>query len=331
MATTSSIGTSSRNYSTIAAWLAAFTTGGWIGELYNDSEFVLTSGITFNQSTSATDYIILRCASGQSFRDHASVQSNALRYNQSNGVGITCTTNYVTLFTQSCDYVTFDGLQIHVNNYGGYGLSQTGAFTNNVVRNCIFSTGTTYGKPVGTIRNGLFANCIFSHRNSTGHSQLVATAYATSLTFVNCLVVACSDATVPTNGFTTFSGNTITIKNCAVFGCTNFIGGTSNATGSNNCSDATIGFGSSNQASKTFANQFMVTTSASPDWRMKDNAADLYNNAVTDTTNIPAADDIAKTSRPQSSSWDIGPWELVVGGGGGGGSTARRLALLGVG
>ena len=39
MATISSIGTGSRNYSTVGAWLAAFASGGWEGECYNDSAF----------------------------------------------------------------------------------------------------------------------------------------------------------------------------------------------------------------------------------------------------------------------------------------------------
>lgn len=330
MATTSSIGTSSRDYSTIASWLAAFTTGGWIGECYNDSEFVITSGLTFNKSTSATDYLTLRCATGQSFRDHASAQSNALKYNQSNGVGITCVTNYITLFTVSCNYLTLEGLQVQADNYSGHAIHQTASsYTSNVTRNCIFTGGGTYGNPVHSLRCGLFANTMFLKRNTAGISNNVATSYAdASLKFVNCINVNASDATASTYGFSSFGGSPVTVINCAIFGSTNTVDTNGNFTGSNNCSSASIGFGSSNQASKTYANQFVSTTGASPDYRMKDNSADLYNNGVTDTTNIPAADDIVKTSRPQSSSWDIGVWELVVGGG----STVRRsMAALGAG
>jgi hypothetical protein len=78
MATTSTIGTASRNYSTIQAWHDAFSTGGWIGECYNDAEFVEDVTMT-GKTTSATDYIELRTASGQSFRDHANKLTNALR------------------------------------------------------------------------------------------------------------------------------------------------------------------------------------------------------------------------------------------------------------
>jgi hypothetical protein len=125
-------------------------------------------------------------------------------------------------------------------------------------------------------------------------------------------VVRPSDKTAGGSGFTKVGGNSVTVENCAVFGFSNFNSGTvSGLTGSNNCSDQTIGFGSSNQASKTYANQFQNTLDASQDFRLK-TGADCFDTGVTDTTNLPAANDIANTSRPQSTAWDIGCWELIV-------------------
>jgi hypothetical protein len=81
------------DYTTIAAWLAAcpanLVTADqiWQGKLKNQTfnEAVVFSGIT----TDATRYIELTTDTGASFRDNASVRSNALRYNASNGAAIT--------------------------------------------------------------------------------------------------------------------------------------------------------------------------------------------------------------------------------------------------
>ena len=99
--TTHSIGTTGRDYSTLQAWEDAcpanLVTDGniWRGECYNDSEFsssgtlVTIAGIT----TDATHYVELTTATGHSFQDHADVRTNALKYNQSNGVGLKTTGN----------------------------------------------------------------------------------------------------------------------------------------------------------------------------------------------------------------------------------------------
>src|SRR5947209_3758092 len=96
---TKSIGSAGgRDYSTIALFIAALPANlvtadqQWIGECYNDSEFAIGSALAFSGiTTDATRNIILRCASGQSFNDNAGKATNALRYNQTNGVGIRVT------------------------------------------------------------------------------------------------------------------------------------------------------------------------------------------------------------------------------------------------
>lgn len=315
MSTTSSIGTSSRTYSTVASWLAAFTTGGWIGECYNDSEFTVTATISFSgHSTSATDYITLKTAAGQGFKDNASVQTNALRYNQSNGVGIRKTSAYGIVISVSESYVTLQYLQIaHTgggNSDNAYSCTSAG-LSGVLVDSCIeeSNSGSTSTNYVHIQRSGGVINTVIVNRGTNGNG--VSFDYASGTPYaVNCSIVR--SKTAAGTAITGFGGGTWLVKNCAIFGFTTLnSGGT--ASGSNNCSDLAIGFGSSNQASKTYSNQFENITDATRDFRAK-TGADLLNNAATDTTNVPSGTDIVGTSRPQSTAWDIGAWELVASG-----------------
>lgn len=296
-----------RVYSDIASWLAAFTTGGWIGECYNDSEF--TGGGDFSgHSTSATNYITLQTASGQSYRDNASVQTNAFAYNQSNGVGVKKNTAYATVFTINEDYVTIKNLQIYQQNISGsLCVENNSTGTTNCVLDSLIIESSSTGTYIAQMRRGLVRNCLLVMRHSSGKSAWNAAYGAT--TYANCTIVRPSNFTVGGNGFFSSGGSTIT--NCAVFGFTNF--NTGSPSGSNNCSDVTIGFGTSNQASKTYANQFVTTTDTGRDFKIK-TGADCVDNGATDTTDIPAAIDAVGTSRPQGSAWDIGAWELVASG-----------------
>src|SRR5215472_13375284 len=102
-----------RDYSTIAAWFAALpanlvTDGNnQEGDCYNDSEFFSNSDhIAFftGHTTDSSHIITLTTGAGQSFRDNASVQTNALRYNQSNGVAL----RSGSASANSCIYVSDD-------------------------------------------------------------------------------------------------------------------------------------------------------------------------------------------------------------------------------
>jgi hypothetical protein len=69
----------------------------------------------------------------------------------------------------------------------------------------------------------------------------------------------------------------------------------------------TISDGGGNLLSKTAANQFVA---AGTNFRLKQ-GADCINAGATDSTRVPAAVDIIGTSRPQSTSWDIGAYEFL--------------------
>lgn len=308
MATTSTIGTTGRDYSTIQAWHDAFATGGWIGECYNDSEFAVTSTISLSgKTTSVTDFMTLRCGAGQSFRDHADKLTNPLKYDQTKGVGVSKTNSYDNVLAVAEPFTTITGIQFkHVFGLVLINDISSGA-SSNVIEDCILS-GDTNNSPVLTWRMGTARNCIIINIGSNGSG--VSGNYPVSTpVFVNLTIVRPSDVTAAGNGIAAGSG-TYTVKNCAAFGFTNFSSGGTPG-GSNNCSSTTISFGTSNQASKTYANQFVGTTNAAQDFRLK-TGADCIDTGVTDTTNLPAANDIVGTARPQGSAWDIGAWELVT-------------------
>ncbi len=315
MATISTIGTSSRNYSTVASWLAAFATGGWEGQCYNDSEFLVTSTIAFSgHATSATDYIKLSAASGQGFGDNANKLTNALKYNQSNGVGIRCNTKYVDTISISEDYVTLVGLQVSQSATGGGGgqipirattNSQThGVFDSLIVEN----TSGTGNQGVINAKEQTIKNCLLVQRGTSGDGIFLSYPASAGL-IINCTIVRPSDITAADNGIHSTSGSWKAV-NTAIFGFTNFSSGGTPTGCSNNASDVTIGTGSANQASKTYSSQFVTTTDAARDFRAKA-GADLLENAT--STGAPSTD-IVGTSRPQGSAYDIGCWELVSGG-----------------
>lgn len=319
MPTTSSIGSAGgRNYSTVAAWLAAFTTGGWIGQCYNDSEFVISSAIAFSgQATSITDFITLTTGPGQSFQDNASVQINALAYNVSNGVGIRSTAAYSPVISVAENYVTVSKLQLQQAGGGNEPVYDCDLASTNgvVVDSCIEECNSASTLSVGMHRqrSGMVVNSVLINLGSTGGG--ISFDYATNPVVANCTIVRTSNNAAAGTALSAFSGSWA-IQNSAIFGFSTLNSGGS-VTGNNNCSDLAIGFGSSNQASKTYANQFKVTTASGRDFRVKNSSADVVDNGANlssayPLTSLGSSLDIALTTRPQGSAWDIGAWELVV-------------------
>src|SRR6478672_9252824 len=91
-----------RDYSTLAAWGASLpanlvTDGNsYEGDCYNDSEFTGSATLLTlsGHTTDASHTITLTTGPGQSFRDNANVQTNALNYSSSSGVGINSSVAY---------------------------------------------------------------------------------------------------------------------------------------------------------------------------------------------------------------------------------------------
>jgi len=319
MSTTSSIGTTSRNYSTIAAWNSAFTTGGWIGQCYNDSEFLVTSTITISAATNASDFYTLQTAAGQGFKDNVNAQTNGLPgYNQTNGVGVRTTTGYTSIISNaSTDYVTIQYIQWYCANTGSGGNSSFFAvrFFSTAQTHCIIDSnvmqntgpGTTADPPFEMSSGTVINNFILALSNKSG----MQTSTPGTLILCNNTIVCPASVGNTQAAFKTANGGlTVTAINNCWFGFTSFQSAAAVFSGNNNASDLAISFGSANQASLTYSAQFNNSAS---NWIPASSGSALVDNGATATTQIPAAIDIVGTSRPQGSAWDIGCWELKSG------------------
>jgi hypothetical protein len=322
MSVTLTVGTNSRQYST---WASAVSLGipsnisstgsntPYIVEAYNDSEFYSTTGALLSLTgitTDATNTITLTAAPGQSFVDNANAQTNALKYNQANGVGLRVNCAYSRLMYTNIPNVNISRLQMYLQGYGGGAIClQTD--DHNYVSQCIL--WETNGNPAGdavyfpgtssTIENSVV------YAGATGLRGITA-AYDT-LEICNCTIVAPSDVSNTNYGVAGLS-QTWTIYNTAIFGFgTNFYTASGTYSGSNNASDQAIGFGSSNQASKTYSSQFHGVTSSAPDFRLQTSGSALVDTGATESAIITSSTDIVGTSRPQGTAWDIGAWELA--------------------
>lgn len=307
-AITKTIGTTGRQYSTIAGFEAAIPADivssdeTWTGECYNDSEFSERPDFA-GATTDATHWIKLTAAAGQSFADHADKLTNPLRYDQSKGVGLALTGSYGNGWNNTGQNdLTIERIQ---SKQAGNGYGPAMSATRSLIRDWIHeqqsaSTGISTPKGINIV-------CITTVSGADGIRM------TTGYEYYGCLAVRCSDVATTGTGFSgTYSPTGITIRNCASFGfATAFYAGAAySGSAGNNCTDAASAPGSSNQVSKTFANQFVSTTTSAKDFRLK-TGSDCVGNGFTDATNEPT--DIVGTTRPQGSAYDIGPWELAAG------------------
>jgi hypothetical protein len=306
-----------RDYSSLAAWGASLpanlvTDGNsYQGNCYNDSEFTSSTNLLnlSGHTTDASHTITLTTGAGQSFRDNANVQTNALRYNQANGVGIRTTGNYATDTPIICSdsNVFFSNLQVKASG-NAYGINLDAASGIVVtVDNCIF-TASNRAACVMTGSGSKLRNSLVYTTGNPGTAPLECSTIngVNNPSVYFCTIVSASDGTAPAAAVKSQYG-TVSLENCGFFGCTAVNSGSSSFTYTNCMTDVAsppagcIG-------GKTFATQFRNTTIPTGDWREKA-GADLQGAATADSTN--GGIDIAGTARPQSGMWDIGCWELL--------------------
>ena len=312
------VGTDARQYSTPQSYedavpadiTAAGTDETWTGFMYNDSEF--TAGVTFSGTTTdATHWILLTTAAGESFIDDAGAASNALKYDQSKGVGINISAAYTNAITTTgSSYITIEKLQVKRQANGGSNycyLEQNGTaivFQNMLIHQEDDQLAVwVYGSTCKGINSLIIQESAASNGVRVGNGA----------SLLNCTVVCPSDVTSTATGLITQYSNNIT-RNNAVFGfSTSFSASGWDTTNSkNNCTDDSSAPGSSNQVSKTYANQFEATTVASHDFRLK-SGSDCEANGTRDQTNTNDLDIIGQAR--SASAPDIGCWELGVAGG----------------
>lgn len=307
-----SIGTNSRDYSTLQSWEDACPADLvavdqiWKGECYNDSEF--TAGVTISGiTTDATRYVWLTAAAGQSFQDHATVRSNPLVYDQSKGVGISAGAEFIpTVGAAAVQYTRISRLQINVvPNYLGYGVSLGNG---GVIQDCVVQTNAD-ARSIDLNSVARANNCVVVHKTSGTTSPPCWRG-----TFTNCTVVRPSGYTAGGTAFLRDYG--LYVKNCAAFGFSTFRSGSGSSfyTGSYNASDCAADASDTNSTGGlAFANCFESTTN---DFRLK-SGSPLIDAGNTDATYAP--NDISGTARDAGLDGDIGAWEYTSGGGGGGG------------
>lgn len=294
-----------------ATWTAPIATDAytinsviWQGKCQNQEFSVAGNVLTISGiTTDTTRYVELTTVAGASFRDNAGATTNPLKYDATKGAAIKCTATYTVAVTISVNNTRISNLQITGTQTSCQGLidsnSASACRITNILGHSLIRSNF-YGIEAGA--NSAVLNCIVILTGTTGHGFRIVNG-ASSL-IAGCTAVRTSNNSVSQNAFVSVYGSS-SLKNSAGFGFTNFSTGT--FAGSNNASDTTIGFGTSNQASLTYTSQFVGTTAASPDFRAV--SSGNLKNGTPDLTNTPT--DIIGTTRDATTPY-IGCWEVVA-------------------
>lgn len=309
---TKTIGTTGRDYSTIAAWityLEALTfSGDETGQLFNDAEFTVTAALVFdgaNIDNTGAQKVILTTGTGQGFGDHANKATNALRYNASNGVGVRLTSGSVDLVTMSNSMarLEFRGIQFKKDTNYSYALNLISGGAGLVVDRCIIEAAGGTSALRLSPADGEIRSCLIRFETSGGAGPAVDSVNGTN-NLRNCTIARSTSAGAGSSVGVTRTYGTANCYNCAIFGfnaaSSGTVGGDHNAT--NNASVP----GTSGITSQTYANQFEVVTQSSADYRHK--AGNALDGAGANANGFGI--DIISRTRPAT--YAIGAWDTGV-------------------
>lgn len=308
---TKSIGLTGRDYSTLAAWAsyvnALSLTENEIGEVYNDGEVVETAAITLGGWTAGGFGVTLRPAAGQGFKDHASVATNALRYNASLGAAIRSTYNAVTATPY---YFAFTGINLAIqdlqflcdgptNNPRSFNMGSATL----LVQRCILASNNG--------GNFLQFTAAATMRNTLAYTKgLQTSASGTGFGIAGAVVENCTIANLTattSTGLGTAYLYQPTIKNTVVYGWSTDASGTFNTNSTNNATSKTAWGGTNIGASgqvNVAAGDFVSLTSGSEDFRIAGGSTKLNGTGATLGT---VTADILGTSR--SAPYSIGAYQ----------------------
>ena len=292
---------------TLTSSTPTFTGVIWQGQCQNQEFAGAGTRLTMSGSTSSsTAYKDCTTVAGASFRDHANVQTNPLRYNAANGCGfrVTGSDSEVVLMNESNAHMS--SLQCQAPTINSKALHIAG--TDPLAEFCLCEgTDIAQGAVLAEASSAILRNMVIIQRGSAAASILRG---GIGVIFVHsCTVVASDDVgTAPTAVLECSAGGTITAQNCGLFA--------GDSTKAVTAGSATFNFttcysdisGTSGVTQTTYANEFQNVNDATRDFRLKTGAAQI-NTGTTDTTN--AAIDIAGTARPQGAAYDVGAWEFV--------------------
>lgn len=312
---TKTIGTGG-DYTTLQAWEDAapanLVTADqlWQGQCKNQTFSGSAVMLTMSGSTSdATRYKELTTEAGASFRDNANAQTNALRFNTSNGAAITSSVTYDFTIIMVEDYCRMSNLQIEstASNSQAIHAGGGGSGLSNRISNCIVES------KLGCVQMDGDTSVMVNNLLITRGAAVTRIAkFFTTTTVVNCTFVVPSDKTAATSAITVSYASGAVFENCAFFGVAD-VGTTSGVTYTTCYSDdASPPTGCTNVAYDTSTGSgFQNIADATRDYRIKSTSA-MVNTGTTDTI---ASVDIVGTTRPQGAAYDVSAWEFKASGG----------------
>ena len=326
---TTSIGTSSRDYSTIESWEADLDNGALyssgddaVGECYADSDFTLSSLLTINGGTTiGLASVTLTAADGEK---HDGTAGSGVTINQTSLIG-----SFVpTVSMDRNDDCVISWLTITGQNY--IAMRQNGAFNAdaNMVHNCLIhdTTGNVGasamisndgGGRAGEILNNIIYNVDCSNGNSRYGIEVKNVSLANYI-YNNTVYNVASSGTNEGLRFTSDTSNVNCKNNLAADCTTDFaFSGTTNLDNDYNQSSDSTAVGTNSLTSKSAASQFVSIVGGTEDLHLKSGADAI--DAGTDLGTTPSGVEVDINGRDRDSNgdtWDIGAHEFVGGGGG---------------
>lgn len=294
---------------TVTAYFATHTGVIWEGQIEDATDYfdLGTTPLSVGGFTSDGASILhLTTKAGASFRDHASVQTNALRWNASNGAAITCSSIYSngTIYLLTAGF-KLTNLQVQGTTIG-LAFVTAGAYSANIDFCILEGNGATQGALYLYGNAQKITNSLIVNRKSGGGA--IAQIGNASSAF-NCTFVTPNDLTPAGEGFSgIYSG--ATVSNCVFAGCT----ATNSSGGAPTISDCYATDASPPSGVTTIAYDTTTGTGfenildATHDYRIKATST-LVDAAANDASY--AVFDIAGTTRPQAGNNDVGAWEYV--------------------
>lgn len=306
---TKTIGTTGRDYATLTAWAsyvnALSLSAPEVANCYNDggAEITEAGAVTIGGWTggSGTNTVTLQAATGQGFWDNAGVQSNALFYSGANGVAFKVTASgYGAAFSFTGAYLRVIGLQFK-NTSTQKEICRL-SDSNSTIDKCIFDSAGRTNTQAFAIIAGVATNIlVVVNGNSNCGGAYVQSGTLRSSSIVSTV----SNSAQSVSGYNTNSLAT----NCVGYGFTGTFGAaTGSASCTNNATDASFGGTNWNTAGVTGITS-AAFVAAGTDYRIGSSSA-LKDAGAT----VGPAYDIANTTRPSGSSYDIGAWEYVSAG-----------------
>lgn len=315
-----------RDYATPQQWMddcpADLTTAMeiWRGECYADSEFRyevsgdrLTSLVTITGTvTSASYYVELTAAAGESFADHADAATNPLIYSSSYGAAFYRKLNYKDAVTVSENYTRISRLQIY---------SRSGSGVKRSAIQVASGVGDTQMREL-VLDGGMVVKAGSNHKFT--NIMILGGFYSQVMNSGQIVNVTCiQDGTAGTgkgfgSGFTNYSRPNIDLINCCTFGFDiGFNSGFNSTNNSNNASDSGDAPGTNSlDLTGSWADQFVAIDGT--DWRVKA-GSDLAGAGAPQSAQTNDLDIIGQ-ARSTSAPF-IGCWEYIAAG------ITRALAL----